>query len=270
MLDRTSISDSVLLLLALCVLDAISGCKREPVAREKSQTVPASAESPLDFRSLVYSASFAQRFRLPARGVEKLETGLQAVALRVSDSSERGPSCGLDLYLDESAYVAYPEGSEGRADDTRKMDRPGALGLFYQIVADDSTRESLFHRWAEPRGVFQARNSAGTLEEFQVFPPESFYRSIVEGLNVVSFEVICTVLRADSGSVEARLLRTGRSPEELKPTESNDAVTQRFIIPARLLKHAKRAIAKAADAQTDLTRIKSPRAIPEPAYSLPD
>jgi len=66
-----------------------------------------------EFRSLVYSNSFAQRFNLPRAGVMAIEAGLQALVLRISDSSAVEDGAVSTCYLDDTADFAYPEGTEG-------------------------------------------------------------------------------------------------------------------------------------------------------------
>jgi hypothetical protein len=247
----------------------LSSCRR--VATEpETAPVKTTRASELDFRSLVYSTTFARRFGLPARGVESLDSGLQAVALRISDSPETGALCAVDLYLDDSVDFDFPTGSERRADDTRARRRPNALGLFYQVASDAASRAELTDWWQQPRGLFRTRDARGALGEFQSLALESYYRSPVRDLSIVTFEVICTVLLADGGSVEAWLLRAGQKSEDLNPASVTDSIARRLMLPGRLLKYAKTAIIAASTIQADPARLPVESGLRGPAYSLPD
>lgn len=267
--SRTCDTCAAIAWLALGALMATSGCRKEVMGAPHAPASSASIAKPLDFRTLVYSANFAANFKLPPGGVERLDPGLQAVALRVSESAVTGALCGVDLYLDDTVDFAYPRGNEGRASDIRTVEQPGPLSLFYQLV-DDDLRSRLASRWQEPKALFRLRTAGGTVKEFQTLPAESFYRAPVEGLNIVTFELICTVLRVEPDVVEVWLLRPEHSVEEIKPTAPKIAAAHRFDIPARLLHHAREAITKAAQAQADPTRVKIYQGTSAGAYSLPN
>lgn len=266
-----------LALVSVCWFASAAACRRESV---EAATTPSAAITPTvstgiavseSFRSLVYSQSFAQRFHLPAKGVTSLEAGLHALALRISDPSVDRGRCSIDLFLDDTVNFAYPEGTEGSINDIRSTAvSDGALRFFAEAVADQDTQVALASRWQVPKTVFRSKNADGSLKQFQIWPVESFYRGVASELNLVSFDVICSILLADSEEVELWLLRAGKNSEELSPTGVNDALAQRFVVPARLLKHSHGAIARAVKMQTDVTRIPPPGAQRKQGYSLPD
>lgn len=264
------VDKSLRVFVMLACAGAILCCGRAPAKREPAP-VAAKSGPGLDFRAIVYSGAFAKRFGVPAQGIEQLDPGLQAVALRISDSPETGALCAVDLYLDDSVDFDYPEGSQRRADDIRAHGRPNALGLFYQVNKDETTRDEMTRWWQEPRGMFRTKNAFGAVGEFQSLALESYYRSFVPELSIATFEVICTVLLGvEGGSVEVWLLRRGQDAEGLNPTSVDDSVARKLVLPARLLKHAAPATIAASKLQADPTHLPIESAARAGAYSIPN
>jgi hypothetical protein len=176
----------------------------------------------------------------------------------------------VDLYLDDSVDFAYPDGTEGNFNDLRIGAPSSALSFFTEALADEDAQVALEDRWRSPRALFRSKDKNGSVKEFQSGPVESFFRNVGSRLHLVSFDTVCSVLLVDSGEVELWLLRTGNDPAGLSPTVVTDTVARRFVVPARLLRHTHDEIAKAANAQTEMTRPVPRDEGRKHAYSLPE
>jgi hypothetical protein len=256
-------------------LTLVTACQSRPsecaqsTGREIAEANPAGLAPAhrVRFRSLVYSADFATRFHLPPKGIVSLGSGMQAVVLRISDDPAAA-QCVVDVYLDDTADFAYPEGSEGRVDDMGR-DADGALSFFSQSLADQDTQVALSQRWQAPRALIRSKDKNGVVEKFQVWPIASYYRHIVSDLNVVSLNVVCSTLLSDSGQVELWLLRANKDPAEMS-AEISSEVAQRYEIPARLVMYAREPVKNAMEAQADLTHMSTNGTPKHDAYTIPD
>jgi hypothetical protein len=199
------------------------------------------ARRPESFRAMVYSPAFADRFKLSARGVYTLAEGLQAVAIRVVDRAGAPPDCLLDLYLDDSLDLAYPEGSEGKRTYDDDLDP-----LFFVKTAE--ALGSVNHRWDARLGNFHAITCRQTPSDclFEEGSPEAFSRHLLSGLSLLTYGLACYELDPKYGPTEIWLLRAGRDPHALNVRSTDTTATYRFAIPPALVQHAADSTRKAA------------------------
>jgi len=191
------------------------------------------ADRPASYRAMVYSAAFAERFSLPTGGVQPLDAGLHAVALRVLERAGDTPRCRLDFYLEDSLDVAYPEGSEGvflRPDD----EDPFFFVSDYKLLGPEN------HRWDPQLGSFHALACRKTPQScmLQEGPPYAFVRHLVPGVALQTYEVLCSAFDPKHGPTEMWILRAGHDAKDLNPGSTNESATYRFAVPTALFDHA--------------------------------
>jgi hypothetical protein len=217
--------------------------------------------TPAEFRTLVYSRAFAQRFRLPDQGVYTLDPGLQAIALHVGRNQRSNPHCQIDLYLDDGLAVFYPSGTGGREVDTTEN---GAMFFINELNADDDgfTRE----RWFPGATILvrsvdvDYKTHKGSFASSSV---RAFERDILPDMNYVSFDIVCFALRPESAPFTI-WLRRADNKDQLPITPTTEEAYA-FSIPNALIAHASGAIRAALSAPVHL----EPEKQHTPAYSLP-
>ena len=252
----------MVLALALPCL-AASSCRGTREARDR----PESAQLK-PFRTVAYATTFGQRFNLPANGASSMASGVQAIVVRITPEGPASATCAVDLYLSDEIDFAYPEGTEGSLAEFR-LGKSGALGFYVAAFGDDSKLTPREQRFLEPRAVFRSSSRTITAGEgsFDKLPITSFFRGVETGLSIVSFEPLCSVLRANE--VEIWLLRSGQAPDRLDPTvQPRPEVAIRVALPQLLLRFSAPALDKAVRAQ----QAAPVRGVPPdgtPAYTLP-
>lgn len=217
---------SMALLLFLSV-----GCSGASKASQPSPPPPAK-RSEL-FRAMVYSAEFGQRFALPKGGVETLDPGVQAIALRVVQRPGGAPDCFLDFYLDDTLDVAYPEGSEG------VMIHPDEEDPRF-FVHDPALFGPEGERWNEMLGNYHSVACHQTPKKcmFDGGGPYSFVRHVVPGISLQTYAPICSALEPENGPSEMWLLRQGRDVKDVQDMAGDPSATFRFKVPFSLIEHA--------------------------------
>jgi hypothetical protein len=215
-----------------------------------------------EFRSLVYTAAFGERFGLPKQGVYPLDAGLEAIALRVDTARRVGTDCSIDLYVDDDVDLAYPSGSAGREEDSSSS---GAM-FFVQSFTDADLRARL-ERWEHSAMLFRSvdfsdAKKRGAAEGGQI---SGYARQILPGLNLVSVGVICPYLDPKLGAAQVWL---ARRPGRLKISidAPDPATAYAFTLPLALLQHAANAT---ANATRRASTGRDTNAAHEPKFSLP-
>jgi hypothetical protein len=242
--------------LAVAVaLSLSSACQRQ------SSCVQVSSTAASEFRTLVYTRAFADRFRLPDQGVYALDPGLEALALHIGLDEHLNGVCQVDLYLDDDVAFSYPSGSAGREVDTTAR---GAMFFVDELNAEDSRARR--ERWSGGDPILvrsvevdydKHKGSFGSAR------PRAFERNILPGLSYLSFDIVCFALNPDNVPLQVWLRREGHTKTiEITPTTEE---AYAFSIPNALIAHASGAIRAALSAPVHL----EPEKHHPPAYSLP-
>lgn len=208
--------------------------QRETMADPASPPSVQSLNGPRSFRAMVFSQAFGQRFSLPTGGVQPLDAGLQAVVLRVVQRSGDHPDCYLDLYVDDSLDLAFPEGSEGM------LGRPDDENPFF-FVHDMTPLGAEEHRWDRMLGSFHAvacRKSRDNCRVSEQAGPYAYARHLVPGIALQTYSLSCNAFEPKNGPTEMWLLRAGRDAKELYPLSTDASATYRFAMPIALFEHA--------------------------------
>jgi hypothetical protein len=195
--------------------------------------VAAQGDQPPSYRAMVYSEAFAQRFALPKAGVQPLDKGLLAVVLRIVERPDDHPGCFLDLYLDDSLDLAFPEGSEG------VMSRPDDENPFFFVRGVEALATE-DHRWNAQLGSFHAVACHKTPESCmdEQSGPYAYARHLLPGVALQTYAPSCNVLDPQQGPTEIWLLRAGRDVKDLYPGSTDETGLYRFAMPAALFEHA--------------------------------
>jgi hypothetical protein len=183
---------------------------------------------------MVYSEAFGKRFSLPAGGIQPLDPGLQAVVVRVVQRTGREPGCYLDLYVDDSLNLAFPEGSEGLSY------RPDDEDPFF-FVRGAALRGPAGHRWDAMLGGYRSvacRKGRDYCMVDEEGGPVAYSRHLVPGTAYQTYEILCDSLEPKHGPTEMWLLRSGHSAEGLRWDSKDEHATYRFAMPAALFEHA--------------------------------
>jgi hypothetical protein len=171
---------------------------------------------------------------------------LLAVVLRVVERPGDLPGCFLDLYLDDSLELAFPEGTEG------VMSRPDDENPFF-FVRGASALAGEDRRWNAHLGSFHAVACRKTPQSCmdEQSGPYAYVRHLVPGIALQTYAPSCTVLDPTQGPTEMWLLRAGRDAKDLYAGSSDPSATYRFAMPAPLFEHAARRVREAVKAYED-------------------
>lgn len=252
MISRRTAVEAGFALIALALL----WDRARPPVPERSITLEP------EFRTLVYSEAFGERFGLPKQGVYPLDAGLQAVALRVDTTRPVGTDCSIDLYVDDDVDLAYPSGSAGREEDSSSS---GAM-FFVQSFTDADLHARL-ERWEHSAMLlrsldFSDAKKRGAAEGGQI---SAYARQILPGLNLVTVGVICPYLDPKLGAAQVWLARRpGRLSISIDAPDP--ATAYAFTVPLALLQHAANATANATRRASTGRDMK---AAPKAKFSLP-
>ena len=228
-------------------------------ANVASSVLPLSAAN--SYRAMVYTETFGRRFALPSSGFQTLDTGLQAVVIRVVERSGDHPGCFLDLYLDDSLDLAFPEGSEG------VVSYPDDENPFF-FVHGSSPLGVEEHRWDAMLGSFHtaACRSGSKGCSAEVGGPYAYFRKLVPGVALQTYRMMCDQLDPQQGPTEMWLLRSGQDRTALDPQTRNESGTYRFSMPSELFEHAAPRIRQAVKFYAD--RPLGPK-LPRGQFSVP-
>jgi hypothetical protein len=220
-------------MLVACGTAANAPAIPDPLSSNKSNQPPS-------YRAMVYSPAFAQKYTLPQGGIQSLDPGLQAVVLRVVERPNDHPGCFLDLYLDDTLELAFPEGSEGvhsKPDDENP--------LFF--VHNSALLGAENHRWDTRLGSFHARACHQTPQRCldEQSGPCAYARHLVPGCAFQAYAISCSALDPERGPTEMWLLRAGRDAKDLYAGTSDESATYRFAMPAALFEHAAQRVRQA-------------------------
>jgi hypothetical protein len=185
---------------------------------------------------MVYSADFAKRFGLSDRGVYKFGgDGLQAITLRVVQRIGSPPSCLLDLYVDDSLDVVYPDGSEGK-----RVQEDISDPLFFVKDEVGQNVGPMQRRWNDTSLSFHSEECYRSPRDCLVEggAPEAFYRSLLPALSLLTYELTCYAFDPKYGPADIWLLRSGHDARALNVRSTDTAATRRYSVPLELLKHA--------------------------------
>jgi len=218
------------------VLVVLFGCRQQPQANATSQAtaqqsaLPGQAQS---YRAMVYTDKFQQRFSLPSAGVQPLDPGLHAVVIRVVERPGEHPGCFLDLYLDDSLDLAFPEGSEG------VISYPDDVNPFFFVRGAGSLGVE-DHRWDAMLGSFHTKacSSGAKACVEEVGAPHAYFRQLVTGVALHTYRLMCDMFDPRLGATEMWMLRSGQDRAALDAQSTNEAATYRFAMPAALFEHA--------------------------------
>lgn len=200
-------------------------------------------EARRDFRSVVYSKAFQQRFSLPQAGVYELDPGLHAIALRVITVPFWEQNCFLDVYVDSTLDLDYPPGTSGRYGDD------WVYGLMF-FAADSPDSDSAAHRtrWLDggPRWMIRSTGYRRGAERHGIIadgPLDAYDRDILPGLSVVTIHQTSAALTTDHGPAQLWLRRRGQP--QIDERAPNPEHAYGFSIPETLLRHAAQAVSHA-------------------------
>ena len=229
-----------------CIVGSMLGmliaCGTREATDVHTQSCPPTApsvEQPPSYRAMVYSAVLAERFSLPKGGVQPLDAGLLAVALRVVERPGDHPRCFLDLYLDDNLELAFPEGTEG------VMSRPDDENPFF-FVRGVSELAAEDRRWNAQLGSFHAVACRKTPQSCmdEQSGPYAYARHLVPGVSLQTYAPSCNVLDPQQPT-EMWLLRAGRDAKDLYAGSSDESATYRFAMPVALFEHAAQRVRQA-------------------------
>jgi hypothetical protein len=238
------------------VLTSFSCLRSEPADGADPAAVP-------EIRTLVYSEAFRRRFSLPASGVQSLEPGLEAIAIRVIRSPYWGAQCFIDLYLHSDVDFDYPAGTAASVIDTTNY------GLMF-FLGDMSKADSQYKdgRWGKQRWRYRSREYGERTGHGVTAsgPIEAYDRALLPELSVVTLMVNPNTLEPDEAPAQLWLLRAGQDVRALHRTVPDLDEVHVFTVPKPLLDHAAEATRNASKfpALPD-----SKGNFPEPKFSIP-
>jgi hypothetical protein len=192
---------------------------------------------------MVYAEAFGKRFSLPAGGIQPLDPGLQAVVVRIVQRAGGEPGCFLDLYVDDSLDLAFPEGSEGLSY------RPDDEDPFF-FVHGAALLGAADHRWDAMLGAFRSIGCRKGREHCMVDDeggPVAYSRHLVPGTAYQTYRILCDSLEPKHGPTEMWLLRSGHGAEGLRWDSKDEHATYRFAMPAALFELAAPRLRQAND-----------------------
>jgi hypothetical protein len=244
------------IVLLLVVIASAIAAACESKVKEGSRGSSAASD---EFRALVYSKGFAERFHLPASDSVVLDPGVLAIAIQVYRDPSLNKTCLLSLYLDDSVPVAYPAGTQSRSADRRPQTGP----LFFANKLNDSDALVQLERSRDVRVLFKSRNYSEAQKEGVVDsgPIESHYRDILPGLNVVEYVPICISLDPKYAPADIWLLRDGRESTDVASFVPTNTI--RIAIPESLMQVAASATMRAAAEPVKF------KPAPPPVYVVP-
>jgi len=178
-----------------------------------------------------YSAAFAKRFGLPPLN-EPPPTGAEAVAFRVERYPGDRSNCFLDLYLDDTVPVLFPEGESGFSS--------SYLGYFLstrgrkEVEQSTSVRPSYTMRSGSFDSELFAVMELRTERERRTFPIkrhlngdqfrvtlngpldiDQYRKHVVPGLSYLSLGVVCGLPVPDKGPGGVAVVRIGGSTHDI-------------------------------------------------------
>jgi hypothetical protein len=197
-----------------------------------------------DFRALVYSKAFADRFALPAKDAIALEPGVLGMAIHVTQASDSNPICMLYLYMDDDVPVAYPSKTQDRIQNLDRRVGP----LFFTTKLNEVDGTARLDRLSDLPVLYLSR-SYGLNQKRGVTDGGSawaYYRDLLPALNVVVYSPVCSGLAPANGPADVWLRRFGHEDADLGPSNANLDVAVRIPVPMSLLEAASDATAHAA------------------------
>jgi hypothetical protein len=219
-------------------------------ANEDAPRPPAVSD---EFRALVYSRAFAERFQLSASDAVELDPGVLAMAIRVDRDPSLNRTCLLSLYLDDSVPFAYPPGTQSRSADLRPQTGP----LFFANKLSDADALVQLERTRDVRVLIKSRNYDEHRKKGveDGGPVQSHYRDILPGLNVIEYVPICISLDPKYAPADVWLLRAGHESSDMAASLETEgtSIAIRIAIPEPLMNIAANATRRAAAEPVNFT-----------------